>query len=40
MIRASIWTAALGMFSLVSAAPAAAQDMMRHSMFRFCSMAR
>src|SRR6476620_12451797 len=30
MIRASIWTAALGMFSLVSAAPAAAQDMMRH----------
>ena len=30
MMRASIWTAALGMFSLVSAAPAAAQDMMRH----------
>jgi hypothetical protein len=30
MIRASIWTAALGMFSLVSATPAAAQDMMRH----------
>src|SRR5713101_1943634 len=28
VIRASIWTAALGMFSLVSAAPAAAQDMM------------
>ena len=30
MRRASLWTAALGMFGLVSAAPAAAQDMMRH----------
>jgi hypothetical protein len=30
MKRASLWTTALGMFGLVLAASAAAQDMMRH----------